>query len=161
MSINLKLKRLVRTSSSEQYALFDLNQIEPRGESSSKMNPGEDGTEPMTVGKFDLHYTGEGAYGTLLLWDENFRTMKLAQRQDFIYAMLNEIVQPMGVPNEYVIEFFAPDLQGYEVFHNVGLDGPSLDGIEDRQQTTGPQAAKPVYESPDNNTDIKTRSQGQ
>ncbi len=27
----------------------------------------------------------------------------------------------MGVPNEYVVEFFAPTLEYYEVFHNVGL----------------------------------------
>ena len=54
--MNLKLKRLVRTSSSEQYALFDLDQL-----------TGEQ--RPMTIGKLDLHYTGEGVYGTLLLWD--------------------------------------------------------------------------------------------
>ena len=30
--------------------------------------------------------------------------------------------QPMGVPNEYVVEFFAPTLDAYEVFHNVAID---------------------------------------
>jgi hypothetical protein len=29
----------------------------------------------------------------------------------------------MGVPNEYVVEFFAPTLDQYEVFHNVEVEG--------------------------------------
>lgn len=107
--MNLKLKRLVRTASSEQYALFDLDQIDD-----------EDGT-PSTIGKLDLHYTAEGVYGTLLLWDGETRSLGTVQREEFVYALLDEISQPMGVPNEYVVEFFAPDLDNYGVFHNVGL----------------------------------------
>jgi hypothetical protein len=76
---------------------------------------------PLTIGKLDLHYTGEGIYGTILLWDETTRHLKPAQRQEFLYALLDEISQPMGVPNEYVVEFFTPTLEQYEVFHNVGL----------------------------------------
>jgi hypothetical protein len=106
---------LVRTSSSEQYALFDLDQVDAEDQL------------PLTIGKLDLHYTGEGVYGTILLWDEATRQLKPAQRQEFIYALLDEISQPMGVPNEYVVEFFAPTLDQYEVFHNVGLVGDSLE----------------------------------
>ncbi len=109
--MNLKLKRLVRTSSSEQYALFDLDQVDAEDQL------------PLTIGKLDLHYTGEGVYGTILLWDEMTRQLKPPQRQEFIYALLDEISQPMGVPNEYVVEFFTPTLDQYEVFHNVGLVG--------------------------------------
>jgi hypothetical protein len=109
--VNLKLKRLVRTNSSEQYALFDLDQVDAEDQL------------PLTIGKMDLHYTGEGVYGTILLWDETTRQLKPSQRQEFIYALLDEISQPMGVPNEYVVEFFAPTLDQYEVFHNVGLAG--------------------------------------
>ncbi len=108
--MNLKLKRLVRTQSSEQYALFDLEQTDQE-------------QQPATIGKLDLHYTGEGVYGTLLLWDESTRALKPAQRSDFVKALLAEITQPMGVPNEYVIEFFMPDLDEYELFHNVAVDG--------------------------------------
>lgn len=107
--MNLKLKRLVRTSSSEQYALFDLDQVDAEDQL------------PLTIGKLDLHYTGEGVYGTILLWDEVTLQLKPAQRQEFIYALLDEVSQPMGVPNEYVVEFFTPTLDQYEVFHNVGL----------------------------------------
>lgn len=105
--MNLKLKRLVRTPSSEEYALFDLEQVTAEN-------------VPMTIGKLDLHYTGEGVYGTVLLWDEASRRLTAAQRRSFISALLAELAQPMGVPNEYVIEFFAPTLEQYEVFHNVG-----------------------------------------
>ncbi|GIV74816.1 MULTISPECIES: hypothetical protein [Caldilinea] len=107
--MNLKLKRLVRTASSEEYALFDLDQIAANG-------------VPMTIGKLDLHYTGEGVYGTLLLWDDASRRLHPAQRSAFIHALLEEITQPMGIPNEYVVEFFTPTLENYQVFHNVGAE---------------------------------------
>jgi len=108
--VNLKLKRLVRTPSSEQYALFDLDQ------------PDVDGA-PRTIGKLDLHYTTEGMYGTLLLWDPGVRALRPRVRREFVHALLREISQPMGVPNEYVVEFFAPTLDQYEVFHNVEVEG--------------------------------------
>lgn len=107
--MNLKLKRLVRTPSSEQYALFDLDQT-------------DDEQQPATIGKLDLHYTSEGVYGTLLLWDKVTRVLKPAQRSDFVNALLTEVTQPMGVPNEYVVEFFMPELDAYELFHNVAVD---------------------------------------
>lgn len=108
--MNLKLKRLVRTPSSEQYALFDLEQTD------------EDDQLPMTIGKLDLHYTAEGVYGTMLLWDDASRHLRPGYRRAFIQVLLEDIVQPMGVPNEYVIEFFAPTLDLYEVFHNVEVE---------------------------------------
>jgi len=107
--MNLKLKRLVRTSSSEQYALFDLDQTGPE-------------QQPITIGKLDLHYTMEGVYGTLLLWDDVSRQLTFVQRREFIRGLLDEVVQPMGVPNEYVVEFFDPHLDNYEVFHNVDIN---------------------------------------
>jgi hypothetical protein len=115
--VNLKLKRLVRTPSSEQYALFDLEQVDIDD-------------LPMTIGKLDLHYTGEGVYGTILLWDDASRRLTSAQRSAFIGALLGEVTQPMGVPNEYVVEFFAPTLDEYEVFHNVGAgEETTSDGL--------------------------------
>ncbi len=113
--MNLKLKRLVRTPASEQYALFDLDQLDGAGNAA-------------TIGKLDLHYTGEGMYGTLLLWDEGIRSMAAGTRRAFVRALLADLAQPMGVPNEFVVEFFAPSLDLYEVIHNVGLDdAESLD----------------------------------
>jgi hypothetical protein len=123
--VNLKLKRLVRTPSSEQYALFDLDQTDSSG-------------LPMTIGKLDLHYTAEGVYGTILLWDDASRRLTPGQRSAFLRALLGEVTQPMGVPNEYVVEFFAPNLDEYEVYHNVGAgDEVMADGLaeaEDRRR---------------------------
>ena len=107
--MNLKLKRLVRTSSSEQYALFDLDQTDAQ-------------QQPLVIGKLDLHYTVEGVYGTLLLWDEGSRQRPAAQQKEFAHALLSEIAQPMGIPSEYVVEFFTPTLDSYMVFHNVSLE---------------------------------------
>lgn len=112
--MNLKLKRLVRTNSSEQYALFDLDQ----------MNADH---QPTTIGKLDMHYTNEGMYGTILLWDDVSREMGIAERKDLVQILLDEISTPMGVPNEYVFEFFAPTLDEYEVIHNVGLGAQAED----------------------------------
>lgn len=116
--MNLKLKRLVRTQTSEQYALYDLDQI-------------GSGEQPPTIGKVDLHYTGEGVYGTLLLWDESIRALRPTQRRAFVNAILAEITQPMGVPNEFVVEFFVPNLDYYELFHNVGIDEGEMEDDED------------------------------
>jgi hypothetical protein len=124
--VNLKLKRLVRTGSSEQYALFDLDQVDAD-------------RQPLTIGKLDLHYTGEGLYGTLLLWDESVRSLRPALRREFIHALLRDLAQPMGVPNEYVVEFFSPSLDDYEVFHNVDVDG-----VDETAQAGAPNAAPPA-----------------
>lgn len=122
--MNLKLKRLVRTHSSEQYALFDLDQVDVN-------------RQPLTIGKLDLHYTAEGTYGTILLWDAASRRLKVEQRKLFIQALLNEMVLPMGVPNEYVVEFFAPDLDGYDVIHN-------LDEEDDEEDQADPAVETPT-----------------
>lgn len=116
--MNLKLKRLVRTNSSEQYALYDLDR--------SFLSNGT----PNTIGKLDLHYTAEGVYGSLLVWDDSIREMEADLRGEYIYALLDELSQPMGVPNEYVVEFFSPSLDQYEVFHNVGL----VDDVEPAEE---------------------------
>lgn len=121
--MNVKLKRLVRTPSSEQYALFDLDQADAD-------------QQPLTIGKLDLHYTGEGMYGTLLLWDESIRRMRPQIRRDFVHALLADLAQPMGVPNEYVVEFFTPTLDQYEVIHNV-----EVDDLEGDSRTEAPATA--------------------
>jgi hypothetical protein len=123
--VNLKLKRLVRTPASEQYALFDIDQVDIDG-------------IPLTIGKLDLHYTGEGVYGTILLWDDASLRLTASQRSAFIRALLNEVTQPMGVPNEYVVEFFAPTLDAYEVFHNVGAGSEkTADGLAEVEGRRG------------------------
>ena len=55
--MNLRLRRLVRTPTSEQYALFDPDRT-------------DENYDPMSIGKLDLHYTSDGIYGTFLLWKQ-------------------------------------------------------------------------------------------
>lgn len=134
--MNLKLKRLVRTTSSEQYALFDLNQINADH-------------QPTTIGKLDMHYTAEGIYGTILLWDDVSRAMDLTQRKELVQILLDEISTPMGVPNEYVFEFFAPTLDEYEVIHNVGLEVDEEYVVDDAQDEVFESGnAAPVESTP-------------
>ena len=104
--MNLKLKRLVRTPHSEQYALFDLDRVDADA-------------EPMSVGKLDLHFTEEGMYGTLLLWRDVAEELSPAQREALVEALLSEISQPVGVPDAYAVERFMPVLREYALFHNM------------------------------------------
>lgn len=143
--MNLKLKRLVRTHSSEQYALYDLNQVDAD-------------QQPLTIGKLDLHYTGEGVYGTLLLWDESTRQLRSAQRRDFVNAILNEITQPMGVPNEYVVEFFMPALEQYELFHNVGIDEDEATSSVEQDQAGVAEMPRPSPARHDGIPELARRS---
>jgi hypothetical protein len=43
----------------------------------------------------------------------------------------------MGVPNEYVVEFFMPALDEYELFHNVAVDGEEEPSAEPARRATG------------------------
>lgn len=85
----------------------------------------------MTIGKLDMHYTGEGVYGTILFWDDATRELSSIRRENLIQALLEEIAQPMGVPNEFVVEFFAPTLNDYHVFHNLDRGDDSADAVDD------------------------------
>lgn len=143
--MNLKLKRLVRTPTSEQYALFDLDQLADASSSA----------QPATIGKLDLHFTAEGMYGTLLVWDAAIGALPAAERRAFARALLADLAQPMGVPNEYVVEFFAPTLDQYEVIHNVGLDEDDADDdSEDELPDAEAISAPNVPALPDDDSDL-------
>ena len=103
--MNLKLRRLVRTSSSEQYALFDSDRTDAN-------------YDPLSIGKLDLHYTADGIYGTFLLWKSGIDGVPSDQVQALVEATLQELSEPMGLPGFYAVEFFAPDLGSYELYSN-------------------------------------------
>jgi hypothetical protein len=107
--MNLKLRRLVRTPYSEQYALFDLDGAK------------EDG-EPPSVGKLDLHFTDSGVCGTVLLWQAFWTSIPAGQRRAFVEALLADISQPMGLPDTFAVEFFSPDLNTYSLYHNLDAE---------------------------------------
>ncbi|NPA91720.1 MAG: hypothetical protein GXO55_09790 [Chloroflexi bacterium] len=97
--MDLRLRRLVRTPYSEQFTLYrDVDD------------------EVETVGKIDLHYTDDGVYGTLLLWQAAVEGWDVEQIQEFVEALVEDLCEPSGMPEDYVIEFFAPDLDTYLYF---------------------------------------------
>ena len=103
--MNLKLKRLVRTPSSEEYALFDLDQVTLDG-------------APVTIGKFDLHYTGEGVYVTILLSDEASPPLTTPSPPAFTPAPLAGIRHPQGNTNKSRFNIFLPPLSIHKVCSN-------------------------------------------
>jgi hypothetical protein len=108
--MNLKLRRLVRTPYSEQYALFDLDRTDAN-------------YDPMSVGKLDLHYTTEGIYGTFLLWKKAINGMPNDQVHNLVQAAVQELAEPMGLPAFYALEFFSTDLESYVLHSNEDIDG--------------------------------------
>lgn len=107
--MNLKLRRLVRTPHSEQYALFDLDQTDAN-------------YDPISVGKLDLHYTAEGIYGTFLLWKRAIDGMPTDQVHALVQATVQELSEPMGLPAFYALEFFSTDLESYVLHSNEDTD---------------------------------------
>jgi hypothetical protein len=115
--MNLKLRRLVRTPYSEQYALFDLDRTDSN-------------YDPMSVGKLDLHYAAEGIYGTFLLWKASIAGMPTDQIDALVQATVQELSEPMGLPVFYAIEFFSTDLESYVLHSNEDAD----EGESDKDQ---------------------------
>ena len=114
--MNIKLRRLVRTPSSEQYALFDPDRTDAN-------------YDPVSIGKLDLHYTGDGIYGTFLLWSEIVQDLPEGQVQAIVEATIEELAEPMGLPSFYAVEFFTPDLAGYHL-HSNDLEDETTDEPE-------------------------------
>ena len=103
--MNLKLRRLVSTPSSEQYALFDSDRT-------------DDNYDPLSIGKLDLHYTSDGIYGTFLLWEDVADELPPDQVRVLVEATLQEVSEPMGLPAFYAVEYFSPHLKTYDLHSN-------------------------------------------
>ena len=103
--MNLRLRRLVRTPTSEQYALFDPDRT-------------DENYDPMSIGKLDLHYTSDGIYGTFLLWKQAIEGLPPDQVDALIEATLQELAEPMGLAAFYAVEFFSPELGSYKLYSN-------------------------------------------
>jgi hypothetical protein len=116
--MNLKLRRLVRTPYSEQFALFDLDRTDTN-------------YDPMSIGKLDLHYTPDGIYGTCLLWADALANLPADQIQVLVEATIQELSEPMGVPAFYAVEYFSPPLRSYALHSNE-------DEPETRAEQVGP-----------------------
>ncbi len=104
--VNFKLRRLVRTSSSEQYALSFLS----------------DGSDPVSVGKLDLHYTDDLIIGTFLVWDMLFAKMNEEMLRSFIDGLVADLSEAIGLPAQYVVEYFRTDKESFHYFSNVEVE---------------------------------------
>jgi len=105
--MNLHKKRLVRTANSEQYALFDLDQTDIN-------------LDPASIGKLELHFTPDGTYGSLLLWQEIMAPLDDRRREILIDTILTELGTTMGVSPDYALEVFIPPIADYELYSNMG-----------------------------------------
>ena len=115
--MNLRLRRLVRTPSSEQYALFDSDRT-------------DDNYDPLSIGKLDVHYTSDGIYGTFLLWEEVADELPPDQVRILVEATLQEVSEPMGLPAFYAVEYFSPHLKTYDLHSNEIGEGTEADQVE-------------------------------
>jgi hypothetical protein len=118
--MNLKLRRLVRTPHSEQYALFDLDQTDAS-------------YDPISIGKLDLHYTSDAIYGTFLLWHKAIGGIPGDQVRHLVEVTLQELCEPMGIPAFYAVEFFAPHLSTYAL-HSSEEDEEEEEEEEQREE---------------------------
>lgn len=114
--MNLKLRRLVRTPSSEQYALFDPDRT-------------DENYDPLSIGKLDLHFAADGIYGTFLIWEQAIAGLPLEQIEALVEATMLELSEPMGLPAFYAVEFFSPNLETYKLHSNesAGETGDETD----------------------------------
>ena len=126
--MNLKLRRLVRTPSSEQYALFDPDRT-------------DDNYDPLSIGKLDLHYTSDGIYGTFLFWQQVAEEFEPDQVRTVVEATLQELSEPMGLPAFYAVEFFSPHLETYVLYSNEMEDSEEEEAGDDTEQQQDPAEA--------------------
>ena len=126
--MNLKLRRLVRTPSSEQYALFDPDRT-------------DDNYDPISIGKLDLHYTSDGIYGTFLFWQPVAEEFEPDQVRTVVEATLQELSEPMGLPAFYAVEFFSPHLETYVLYSNEMEDSEEEEAGDDTEQQQDPAEA--------------------
>ena len=126
--MNLKLRRLVRTSSSEQYALFAPDRT-------------DDNYDPLSIGKLDLHYTSDGIYGTFLFWEQVADEFGSDQVRAVVEATLQELSEPMGLPAFYAVEFFSPHLKSYVLYSNETEDDEEEEATDDSEQQQDPGEA--------------------
>ncbi len=99
--MNLRLRRLVRTPHSEQFTLYRLDE-----------------EDVVIVGKVDLHFTDEGVFGTLLMWDEDILSWDNDRLNQFVAGLVEDMCEPSGMPESYFVEFFAPSLDTFRFFSN-------------------------------------------
>ncbi len=118
--MRLRIKRKIRTSSSEQWTLFDLDQTDDDG-------------GPQNIGKVDLHYDTDMVYGTMLVWSELVERVDVTNVQAMVEDLLDEIIEPIGVPADYSLDFFSPSLESYKFYTNFDEDEEDEEEVDEEE----------------------------
>ncbi len=134
MPMSLRLRRLVRTPNSEQFTLYRADQT----------------GSPTSVGKVDLHFTPDGVFGTLLVWDEELLSWSDGELNEFLKGLIEDLVEPQGMADVYAVECFAPSLETYRFLTNSeedeGEDGEAPAMVEISEDEWEESAAEDVLD---------------
>ncbi len=127
--MRIKIKRRIRTANSEQWSLFNTEELDDTG-------------EPSNIGKVDIHYDPDMIYVTLLLWSEVTEELEETTIQRIIDDIIDEVTEPVGVPADYSLEFFTPSLSSYRFKTNYEEeedleDEEDEEGEEDYEERNG------------------------
>jgi len=104
--MKLLFRRILRTLHSEQYALYDHEQLDEE-------------QLPLSLGKVDLHYASEAIFGTMLLWAPCFAEYSSEELRSFVQEVMDEFSSPMGVPDEFFVETALIGEQDIYVYSNM------------------------------------------
>ena len=123
--MNLKFRRSTRTPHSEEIEIFDLENR-------------DEGGEPVDIGKIDVHYADEQVAGTLLIWAEYAMAFGRAHQTDgvtmadLINEVIDEVIEPVGVAEDYSIAVFYPPRDRSEYFSS--FDDDELDEFDEFEE---------------------------
>jgi hypothetical protein len=107
--MKLRIKRRIRTADSEQWTLYDADTLDETGQA-------------QTIGKIDLHYDTEMVYATLLIWSEVVSDLQEATIKKIVDDIIEEIIEPIGVAEDYSLDFFTPSINDYKFYTNYDDD---------------------------------------
>jgi len=133
--MRLRIKRRIRTATSEQWTLFDAERRDAQGEMEN-------------IGKMDLHYDEEMVYATLLLWNEFVSVVGEDTTRAIVDDLMDEATAPIGVSALYSIDFFTPSLQEYKFYTN---DEDFDEDDDDEEEYTAAEGEEEDEERPGGN----------
>ena len=128
--MRLRIKRRIRTSTSEQWTLFDVDGLDEKG-------------EPTNVGKMDIHYDPDMIYATLLLWTEFVGDLQESTVENIINDLVEEMIEPVGIPGDYCLDFFTPSLANYKFLTNLDEDEEDDEDEDDWDDEEDEKPARP------------------
>ncbi len=123
--MKLKLHRTVRTQSSEEIYIYDLDLNDEAGEA-------------VDIGKMDVHYTADQIVGTVLFWKDWHASEAAASPnlQPIVDEVLEELAEPLGVSGEYDIEYYICDRDSRQFVSNIDdeFDFEEDEGFDEEEE---------------------------